>query len=231
MRRGDGVWVIALVAGCGASNDAPAQAPASRPSARAVPNGSADDPRSNDAERARARALGAAAGAWRRGHGGACPTVKEILDAYALPSGGALDASGAPFTVECGDAEVRVFASGHALADAQPWTAVVPTIPNDPPLGPPATTPSVPSQRAEDVIRSLVETRARSCYRQALKRDPNQAGEIHGTITVNGDGSVKSVVIDKQATTLTDPELIECLTTAMKASRQSPSGDVRTVKF
>jgi hypothetical protein len=91
--------------------------------------------------------------------------------------------------------------------------------------------PSIPPQRADDVIRALVETRARVRYGQALKWDPNQAGEIHGTMIVNGDGSVKSVVVDKQATTLTDPELIDCLTTALKASRRAPSDGVRTVKF
>jgi hypothetical protein len=231
MRRRIGILVIALVAGCGGSNDGPAQSPA--PVASAAPSASAERAEGVDRARARARQLGAAAGAWRRGHSGMCPTVKAVLDAYALPSGTELDASGAPFTIECGDAEIRVFASSHELADAQPYSAVVATIPNDAPPGPDGMTPSVPArvQNAEAVLRSLVEARARLCYSQALKRDPNQAGELHGTMTVNGDGSVKSVVVDKKSTTLTDPDLIDCLTTAMKASHHPPSDGAHTEKF
>jgi hypothetical protein len=77
------------------------------------------------------------------------------------------------------------------------------------------------------VIRSGLIPRFRRCYNQTLKGNPDESGVLHGTIIVNGDGSVKAIVVNKKTTTLTDPGLVRCLTNAMKDARLPPSEDGR----
>lgn len=176
-----------------------------KPLAPNVVEAVADD-RSVEITSNHARKLAAAAVEWRRSHS-ACPSTKNLTDDYAFGPGTELDGKGAPLSIECGDAEIRVLAA-QGVVHTEPFSMKAPDAPApnnvDPP--PPQSSP----------ISLVVRQKFRTCYGKALNRDPNLSGELHGTIVIAPDKKIKDVIIDKQRTTLTDKELLSCLVKSIK---------------
>jgi hypothetical protein len=177
--------VLTTLAGCGGSGAPPAASPsqAAAPSATPATSSSADASIAarTQANRAHARQLIGAAVEWRGANGGACPTLKDVLGRYSFPAGTELDASGAPFTIECTDMDVRIVASGHETADTQAYSAPV-TLVRDPLHVPGDDKPAaanVPISNMESVIRSMIFPMAKRCYQRGLEQDPTQSGSAH----------------------------------------------------
>jgi hypothetical protein len=155
----------------------------------------------------RAGQLAASAAAWRRANGG-CPNVET-------------DASGAPFTIECTNDDVRVHTADGAVARTEPYKTRAPASTYAPlPTG--SATP--PGAGADQIMRGL-SSQFRRCYNTALRNDPNASGSVHGTVVIAKEGTVKEVTIDPQATTLKDPTLIACITNVIKSAHFDPSPD------
>lgn len=155
-----------------------------------------------------ARKLAAAAVEWRRAHGG-CPTTKNLTDEYAFAPGTDADGEGASMAIECADTEVRVVTASHAVALATPYAPKPHVEPATDPSGT-TTPPSVPVSSADKVVAAL-RPPFKACFSKALSRNPDVSGEVHGTLVVAADGTVKQVILDPKRTTVQDGELKACI--------------------
>jgi len=228
-------YIVSLaLSACGGSGPAPAQSPSPTASGSAASSAApADDATAKRAEaaRGRAREIAAAAVTWRRAHSGTCPTTKDVLDKYAFAPGTELDAAGAPFTIECGDAEIRIVASSHEIAHVEPYSAQAPPSPplNDPP---PSATNSPAVGNMDDVVAGLnpVRMRVRACYNNALKNNPSLSGVVHGKFVIGPNGTVKDVIFDK-STTIRDPAFLACVKNATQNVTFPATGSEATISF
>ena len=218
--------LTALVAACGGTPTAPTQTP--NAPAATEPTASTNDAA---AERARlmgtrARQIGAAAVEWRRAHGGTCPTLNDVVTFYSFKPGTELDASGVPFTIECGDAEMHVLTSAHEVVDAQAFSAATGTAHADSPPSAP-TDPnaplqsSVPVANAESVIRSILTARLRRCYSAGLEKDPTMTGQV----TVDAKPSADHCHLHGIKVEGLSPEVAQCIKKALEQLDVCNSGN------
>ena len=148
------------------------------------------------------------------------------------------DAWDRPFRIECTDTETKIVSSGASgdapmAIDVEPYganDARAARSPGDPEPTPPKTEPlaSKPIANAEQVVRSMVMSRARACYQTGLKEDPTMTGGFHYKIVVRGDGSVKSVQLEPNGTM--SPKTVKCLEDALRAQKFAPADGERTIE-
>jgi TonB family protein len=108
-----------------------------------------------------------------------------------------------------------------------PPSATPPATPPPPAIPPTAVTPrpQTQSQVVDSYRQHLIQNTGgiRTCYTQALARNPNLSGEIEVRFAVNPTGEVALVEVSRS--TLNDPAADRCVSDAIRAVRFPASGD------
>lgn len=111
--------------------------------------------------------------------------------------------------IECADTEVRVVTVSHAIAFATPYAPKARVEPATDPTG--TTTPPIAPVSSADKVVAALRSPMKACFSKALSRNPDVSGEVHGTLVVAADGTVKQVILDPKRTTVRDVELEACI--------------------
>ena len=77
---------------------------------------------------------------------------------------------------------------------------------------------TIPRSHVQQVVRANLPT-VKACYARALRRDPTIQGRFTARFIIAETGDVETAAPDPNTTTLTDPELVGCITGVFKSLR------------
>jgi hypothetical protein len=183
-----------FLAACGASSSPP---PATEVHASRNVTDDVVESRGTEITRSHAQRITAAAIAWRRVHGGQCPSTRDVIEAYTFTAGTENDASGALLVLECAGPEIRVLSHGEVAYVER----------------------DEPSAVEASSISPAIAARLKACSDLALRQDRTASGVVHGDLVIAPDGMIKQVIVDSQRSTVDTPELLRCVQTKLKGVR------------
>jgi hypothetical protein len=149
--------------------------------------------------------------------------------------------------VGCGGGSAETPPPAAPTSDPAPTPAAAPAPEASEPGSPPSSAAPAPADsaasddapedtRTMEVIAAVVKAnrqKARDCYEKGLKKTPTMKGDLVVHFTLKPNGKVKEAELNRERSTLSDPDVVKCVIEVIKSLEypKSSKGFESTINY